>query len=272
MSHLAEDDAAAARRVIARLRDGAVGFVAEAADGATAVDADALARSGEAIALARARLRQVGEGGGLVVRGRIGDWRQRSGRLAIVGDIVAVLILLGQTGAGKAHREVFHLTLGEGQDVLGLAGRDGLRSLDLRDGQGAAAGDVKSEGRGLGRGLLAGGRGLLGLLGGNVQDVELPAGGGLDSGGQAWVMGTVVAVEDVIVPVALAGLELGRGEAEGGLPGARLGRRLVAGERELVDVAVPRADEVNSLDAGGNSDGERELDRHIVLYIISLLF
>lgn len=69
-------------------------------------------------------------------------------------------------------------------------------------------------------------------------------------------MRDVVAIDDVVVPVSLARLEVGSLEAESTCPLA-LGRGLVLGERKLADVVVPRAEKVNGLDASGNTEGER---------------
>jgi hypothetical protein len=80
-------------------------------------------------------------------------------------------------------------------------------------------------------------------------------------------VGAVVAIDDVVVPVALAGLEGGDGEAEGALPRAGLGRGLVLGERELAVVVVPGAEKVDGLDAGRNAERERQLSRHIDLLL-----
>jgi len=65
----------------------------------------------------------------------------------------------------------------------------------------------------------------------------------------------VVPIDDVVVPVALAGLEGRLLEAEGTLPGA-LGGALVLGERELAAVVVPGAEKVDGLDTGGDAEGE----------------
>jgi hypothetical protein len=80
-------------------------------------------------------------------------------------------------------------------------------------------------------------------------------------------VGNVVAVNDVVVPVALASLEGGVLEAKGALPRARLGGRLVLGKRELADVVVPGAEKVDGLDARGDAERERKLDggRHFCL-------
>jgi len=70
----------------------------------------------------------------------------------------------------------------------------------------------------------------------------------------------MVAVNDVVVPVTLAGLEGGALEAEGAFPGAGFGGSLVFGEGELASIAIPGAEEVDGLDAGGGAHLERELD------------
>ena len=75
----------------------------------------------------------------------------------------------------------------------------------------------------------------------DVEDVELAAGGGFGGEFLGGVVAHVVAVDDVVVPVARAELEGVRAlEAEGAFPGARLGVTVVQhGERELVLVVVP---------------------------------
>jgi len=169
--------------------------------------------------------------------------------------------------------------------MAGRVGGNGLRSLDLRSGQGAALGDVNAKGmaglgtgglRGLGARVAAGalrtagvaiaarlGGGLGGrlrrLVGGNIKDVQAAASGRLDSRGLTRVVGAVVAIDNVVVPVPLASLEDRAGEAEGALPRARLGRGLVLGERELANIVVPGTEKMNGLDARGGADGERQL-------------
>ncbi|MBE3042844.1 hypothetical protein IMZ48_09785 [Candidatus Bathyarchaeota archaeon] len=77
------------------------------------------------------------------------------------------------------------------------------------------------------------------------------------------VVGDVVAIDDVVVPVALARLE-GAVEAEGALPRTRLARGLVLGERELARVVVPGPEEVDGLYTRGDAEREAELSgRHI---------
>lgn len=66
----------------------------------------------------------------------------------------------------------------------------------------------------------------------------------------------MVAVDDVVVPVSLAGLERAALEAEGALPGAGLGGGLVLGQRQLAGVVVPRSEEMDGLDAGGGAKCE----------------
>jgi hypothetical protein len=107
-------------------------------------------------------------------------------------------------------------------------------------------------------------RGRLWLIQGDVKDVELAAGGGLDDGVDAGVVGDMVTVDDVVVPISLASLEGRVLEAEGSLPRSRLGRRLVLGEGELANVAVPGAQEMDGLYTGRDPEGERELNsRHV---------
>lgn len=60
----------------------------------------------------------------------------------------------------------------------------------------------------------------------------------------------MVAIDDVVVPVSLSRLESGALEFEGTFPATRLGRSLVLGEGKLPGVVVPRAEEMDGLDAG----------------------
>jgi len=101
-----------------------------------------------------------------------------------------------------------------------------------------------------------GGGGRLGD--GDVEHVELAAGGGLGGELAGGIVRDVVAVDDVVVPVPLALLQSGALEAESALPAARLGG--VLGERELAIVVVPRAEEMDGLDVRGGAESEVELD------------
>lgn len=259
----------------------------------TTVELDALALAGDAVALAGARA-AAGVGGAVAGHGRVGGRAvgavgerrtdRGDGRSAEVGDDVLV-VEAGAAEAGSEFSELLVAAVVRVEDVLGGVGRHGLGGLDLRDGQGTALGDVNMQGstaaagrlvllggrrrllgRGLGGRLVVLGRGgrLLGrgllLGGGDVEDVELAASGGLGGGIDTGVVGDVVTVDDVVVPVSLTGLEATGLEAEGSLPRARLGGRLVLGKRELTDVTVPRAEKVNGLDARRDAEGERELD------------
>jgi hypothetical protein len=301
-SPLANNDAVAARAGVGHV-DGLVlvaasargAVVVTATAGATTVDLDTVALAGDAVALAGARA-VVGAGGAVAGQGgagrgavgAVGQGRARGrhrGR-AEVGDDVLV-----ETGAAEAGCELLDLLLvvvvGV-EDVLGGMGRHGLGGLDLGDGQGATLGDVDGKvasvaggavlpGRGVARRALAAGGGLAaGLVGGrgrlgggglgvagNVEDVELTTGGRLGGGVDAGVVCDVVAVDDVVVPVALASLEGRVLELEGALPRARLGRGLVLGKGDLADVVVPGAEQVDGLDTGGDAEREGELDgRH----------
>jgi hypothetical protein len=208
---------------------------------------------------------------------RAGPERRHGRGGAEVGDDVLVLVLVLEAGGAEAVRELGHLVVvvAAVQDVAGGVGSHGLGGLDLRDGQRAALGDVGGGALGGRRGRLGGpgrlggagvaGRGLGGRRRGrlgNVKDVQGAAGGGLDGRGLGGVVSAVVAVDDVVVPVALAALESAAGEAEGALPRAGLGRGLVLGQGELVVVVVPGAEEVDGLDARRNAERKGELSRH----------
>lgn len=226
--------------------------VVVATSGAAAVELDTVALAGDAVSLAGAGA-AVGAGGavaghggagrgavGAVGQGRAGGG---DGRGAEAGDDVVVL----ETGAAEAGGELLEglvvVVVGV-QDVLGGVGSHGLGGLDLGDGERAALGDVgRAVARGsvrvlggvargalgagrLGAGRLGGrlggggraGRGRLVGIGGNVEDVQLTAGGGLEGRADTGVVGDVVAVDDVVVPVSLTGLENGALELEGALP------------------------------------------------------
>ena len=72
------------------------------------------------------------------------------------------------------------------------------------------------------------------------------------------VVGDVVAVNDVVVPVALALLECGAVELEASVPSSRL--LLVLGEGKLALVAVPGSEKVDGLAVGGSAESEVKLD------------
>ena len=71
-------------------------------------------------------------------------------------------------------------------------------------------------------------------------------------------MRDVVAVNDVVVPVALALLQGLALEAESALPATSLVG--ILGERELSVVVVPGAEQVDGLAVGGSAESEVELD------------
>ena len=131
----------------------------------------------------------------------------------------SLLELLGDVLHTGAHG-VIGLADGAGSVRLGGLGAD-----DAGWGQATALGD-------LGGGPLGAGRGGLG----HIEDVEHAAGGGLLGGGHRGVVRDVVAVNDVVVPVAAAGLEGGGAEAESSLPFAGGGS---LGQGELSGVVVP---------------------------------
>ena len=274
-SHLSTDDDAVAARAalnVVLLILGGAGVLVAAA-GATAVETDALALAGDAVALADAA-GAVGSGSGVTGEGRAGagavgavaDGRagggDGGGAHVEVGDDVLIVLVVDASG-GKAAGELVDVVVGI-EDVAGGVGRHGLGSLDLGHGERATLGDVDGEGLALGGldgvagvagGALGGGRRL-----GNVEDVQGAAGGGLNSGLLGGVVGDVVTIDDVVVPVALTGLDKSGLEAEGALPRAGLGRGLVLREGELAGVVVPGTKKMDGLDAGRNTERERKLN------------
>lgn len=68
----------------------------------------------------------------------------------------------------------------------------------------------------------------------------------------------MVAIDDVVVPVALALLECLTLEAKGALPASCLGG--VLGKWKLAIVVVPRTEQMYGLDIGRSAKGEVELD------------
>lgn len=230
-----------------------LGDVAAAA--AAAVQLDAVALAGDAVALAAALHGRVAHGGQRRGRGRAGGTR-RQGRADGAGRAVGVGVLVRQAGAGEAASEVV-----DGRGELGLAelarsiGLGRLGVLDLRGGQRAAGGDV---GRGTAAlAVSAGAAGVAGLSTGDIEDVELAARGGLDGVLDGGVVGNVVPVHDVVVPVAATKLQHGGLEAELADPGTGL---VLSGERQLARVVVPRADQVDGLDVGRGAQVELELN------------
>jgi len=221
--------------------------VGRAAAGATAVELDALSSTGDSVALARAR-GSHGRGGRAVGAGGARGERRNIGAVRV---IVRVVILGVEGLSSEAGVEGLEGGLGvvTSNDVGSLAGALGLGGADGRGRDGATLGNDAGVTAG---GALGLGRGGLGS--GNIEDVELAASGGLDGVLAAGVVGDLVAVEHVVEPVALTGLEDRGLEAEGTLPGA-LGAR----ERKLALVAVPGTDEVDSLDGGGGAESKGEL-------------
>jgi hypothetical protein len=227
---------------------GAVG-VAGAAAGAAAVELDALASAGDAVAFARAG-RGDGGWGRAFGAGRAGRERGHVGAVGVViGVILGVLIeaLLGKAGVEGLKSGLGVLT---GNDVGGLAWALGLGCADGRGRERAALGNDAR----VAAGRALGSSGGSGLGGWDIEDVQLAAGGGLSGELAAGVVGDLVAIEHVVEPVALTGLEDRGLEAEGTLPGA-LGAR----ERELTLIAIPGTDEVDGLDRRGGAESKGEL-------------
>jgi len=240
---------------------GALGAVGVAAAVAATVELDAGAGAGDAVALACAAGRGAGDGGRGAGAGAAGSEGRHIG--VVVGVRVVLRVVFGvlgvvDVGGGEPGGELLDGGTGEGLGAKGGAGVGllGHRGLDLGRAEGAALGDVRGAAR-LADGLV-GGSGGGGLARGDVEDVELAAGGGLDDGLAGGVVGDVVAVDDVVIPVALALLQGLALEAEGTLPASGFGG--ILGERELAVVVVPGAEKVDGLAVGGSAESEVELN------------
>lgn len=98
-----------------------------------------------------------------------------------------------------------------------------------------------------GRGGEGGGAGF-----GDVEDIEVAAGAGLDLRAGFFVVSRFVAVFDIVVPISASRLERLLGEAKGALPPAGS----LASERKLALVAVPSTDEMYGLNFGAGGKGE----------------
>jgi len=212
--------------VVLAVAGAGVVIVSTLASSTVNLDTVALAGDTEAVASARRRLggegRERGEGrgtgaagdGGSGVDG--GSWAGAS--LAVEGSL---LELLGKILGGD-----LVVSLADGAGSVGLGG---LWALDLAWGEGSALWDLSG---------LTVGAGSAGSGGGwDIEDVERAASGGLLGGWLGGIVGDVVAVHDVVVPVALASLESGSLEAEGSLPATGLSG--VLGKRKLSGVVVP---------------------------------
>lgn len=69
-------------------------------------------------------------------------------------------------------------------------------------------------------------------------------------------MGDMVAINDIVVPISLTGLEGGSLEFECSLPGTGLGGSLVLGKRKLAGVVVPRPEKMDGLAAGRSAESK----------------
>ena len=259
--HLLADDhalaAGGACAVLVLRLGGALGAVGEAAARATAVELDAGAGAGDAVALAGAAGRDRGGGARGAAVGAAGAEGWDVG--LVVGAVVLAVVLGVEVGGGELGGEHLDGRVREllGGDLAGLVGLDWLWAHDLGWGERAALGDT---GAGHAARLAVGldWDGLAGLRGWDVEGVELAAGGGLGDGLAGWVVGDVVAVDDVVIPVALALLEGGGREAEGTLPPTGLVG--ILGKGKLAVVVVPGTEKVDSLAVGGGAEAEVKLD------------
>lgn len=267
MHLVANDDTMATSRaalvVILRLT-AALGAVRVPASRATTVELDARAGASDAVALASTAQRSAGDGarGGRVAAARAAGAERRD-----VGFDIGVGVFLfrrvGDLLGGEAGGELLHRRLREllRADLAGLLGLVRARGDDLGLLERTTLGDVGRSTTRMTRrrlGLSSSSGGGRRLASGDVEGVELAASGGLGDGLAGRVVGDVVAVNDVVVPVALALLDSRALEAESALPASRLGR--VLGQRELAVVVVPGAEQVDGLDVGRSAEGEVELN------------
>ena len=139
-------------------------------------------------------------------------------------------------------------------DLAGLAGALRLGRDDAAGGDTTTLGDVLRDAAGFAGGLGGSSSGL----GRDVDDVQLAAGGGLGGVVLGGVVRDVVAVDDVVVPVALALLESGTLEFEAADP--TTGLLGVLGKGKLTLVAVPGTEKVDGLAVGGSAESEVKLD------------
>jgi len=209
------------------------GLAVVTAAGAAAVKLDAVAGTGDAIALTGAARRTRGNAGWAGAVGAAGageGWDIRVNIRIVIGLLIDV-------GVAEAGGELIDggLVVALGDDAGGLDWVVWLGALDVGGGDTAAMGNV----------LGGAARGALGVPGGglagaswHIEDVELALGGWLKNGLLGWVMCAVVPIHDVVVPVALTLLESATSEAESASPvTSRLGR--VDRERKLTLVVVP---------------------------------
>lgn len=96
-----------------------------------------------------------------------------------------------------------------------------------------------------------------GLATGDIEDVKLAAGGGLDGVLDGGIVRDMVAIHDIVVPVAATELQHGGLEAELAHPCTWL---VLGGQRQLARVVVPRADKVDGPDIGRGAQRKLELN------------
>jgi len=240
---------------------GALGSVGVAAARTTTVELDAGAGTSDTVALACAAGRSAGDGRRGAGTGAAGSEGRDVGvgvRVRIVLGVILRFVRVVDVGGGESSGELLDGWAGEGLGAEGSAGMGllGHRGLDLRRAEGAALWDVRDAARSAGG--LVGGSGSGGLARGDVEDVELAASGGLDDGVAGGIVRDVVAIDDVVVPVALALLQGLALEAESTLPATSFGG--ILGERELAVVVVPGSEKVHRLAVGRSAESEVELD------------
>lgn len=143
-------------------------------------------------------------------------------------------------------------------DALGLVGLVWERGADLAGRHAPAMWDVNGGRPGVALGVTGRG-GRLGVVRRwDVKNIELTASRGLYGGIFGRIMGDMVAIDDIVVPISMAGHKGRSLELECSFPTSLL---RTFGERELALVVVPRAKQVNCLYVRGRAKSEIHLNR-----------
>jgi len=227
-----------------------VRFVGEGAAGTSAVKLDAVTSTGDSITLAGAAGATRADAGGLgAVGGAAGEgWDVGAFIRVVLGLGVRFDALLGELAVEGLKGGLVELGV---DDLAGLTWALGLGGSDALWGESTALGDGSALG-------LAAGALLGGLAGGDIENVKLAASGGLGGVVTSGIVRDVVTIDDVVVPVARALLQRSTLELERASPATRL--LGVLGKGKLTLVAVPGAEQVDSLAVVRSAEGEVELD------------
>lgn len=140
------------------------------------------------------------------------------------------------------------------------------RMLNLARAERTSGGDLAAVSVGSGR-FGGGGRAGHSLSTWNIKNIQFAASGRFSGKILGWIVGDMVAIDNVVVPISGSELQsVGSLEAKGAFP--RSGLSVPHnGEWQLILVSIPGAKEMNSLDVRRRAKSERELNgraRHVV--------